>query len=50
MLQRALSISLHVLCISSRVLCPKLRVLAMPVLCLCATLSRQPSSRHPSRS
>ena len=36
MLQCALSVSLLVLCISSRVLCPVLRV-----LCLCASLSRQ---------
>ena len=36
MLQRALSVSLLVLCISSRVPCPVLRV-----LCLCASLSRQ---------
>ena len=36
MLQRALLVSLLVLCISSRVLCPVLRV-----LCLCASLSRQ---------
>ena len=36
MLQRALSVSLLVLCISSRVLCPVLRV-----LCLCASLSKQ---------
>ena len=47
-MQRALSSSLHVLCISSRVLCSVLRV-----LCLRATLSRQARrhrSRHPSRS
>ena len=36
MLQRALSVSLLALCISSRVLCPVLRV-----LCLCASPSRQ---------
>ena len=47
-MQRALLVALHVLCISPRVLCPVLRV-----LCLCATLSRQARrhrSRHHSRS
>ena len=52
-MQRALSSSLHVLCISSRVLCSVLRVLCLCYASALPTLSRQARrhrSRHPSRS